>query len=227
MNQLVIKGFNAYKIFLKNKLATSIMMLVSGVMMLIAAINGHGNDTKTLPSLITVVGVVLAFWSFYRIGYLKSSYDKQTDRVKKTIERQAFFSQILETLMYVAVAGLGFFLILNEGFTNKVLNLMSGGFTTLNGVLGVIGLYKSREDEMDFRRKLRIGLTIVELILGPLFIFMSDSIGVGWYVVMGALTTVAGLIEVVTALTHENIDSTIEDGKKIVSMIKDGENGSE
>ena len=93
MNQLVIRGFNAYKIFLKNKLASSIMMLVSGVMMLIAAINGRGNDTKTLPSLITVVGVILAFWSFYRIGYLKANYDKQADRAKKTAERQSFFSR--------------------------------------------------------------------------------------------------------------------------------------
>ena len=41
---------------------------------------------------------------------------------------------------------------------------------------------------------------------------------------MGALTTVAGLIEVVTSFTHENIDLTIEDGKKIVNIIKDGEN---
>ena len=219
MNQLVIKGFNAYKIFLKNKLATSIMMLVSGVMMLIAAINGHGNDTKTLPSLITVVGVVLAFWSFYRIGYLKSSYDKQTDRAKKTIERQAFFSQILETLMYVAVAGLGFFLILNEGFTNKVLNLMSGGFTILNGVFGAIYVYKHWGNKNP-KWKFRIILTVVELVVGIYFIIASDSIETVGFIIMGLLTTIAGSIEVFSSLSKESLRDTLQDGKEIVETLK-------
>lgn len=219
MNQLVVKGFNAYKIFLKNKLATSIMMLVSGVMMLIAAINGHGNDTKTLPSLITVVGVVLAFWSFYRIGYIKSGYDKQSDRAKKTVERQAFFSQILETLIYVAVAGLGFFLILNEGFTNKVLNLMSGGFTILNGVFGTIYVYKNRENKNP-KWKFRVVLTVVELVVGIYFIIASDSVETAGFIIMGTLTTIAGSIEVFSSLTKESLRDTLQDGKEIVETLK-------
>ena len=226
MDKYVKRGFGAYKIFLKNKLASSVMMFMSGIMMFIGAMNGNGNDTKSLPILITTIGVLLTLYATFRLGYIKARFDMvpKEDSVERNAGLNVILMQCLEILLYMVVAGVGVFLLSNEQFTDKVLNLMSGGFTTLNGVLGAIGLYKSRgEEEMDFKRKLRIGLTVVELILGPVFIFMSDSIGVGWYVVMGALTTVAGLIEVVTALTHENIDSTIEDGKKIVSMIKDGE----
>lgn len=219
MNQLVIRGFNAYKIFLKNKLASSIMMLVSGVMMLIAAINGRGNDTKTLPSLITVVGVILAFWSFYRIGYLKANYDKQADRAKKTAERQSFFSQALETLIYVAVAAVGFFLILNEGFTNKVLNLMSGGFTILNSVFGAIYVYKNREKK-NFKWKFRIVLTIIELVVGIYFIIASDSINTVGFIIMGTLTTIAGSIEVFSSLNAQSLRGAVQDGKDIVETLK-------
>ena len=229
MDKYVKRGFGAYKIFLKNKLASSVMMFVSGIMMFIGAVNGNGNDTKSLPMLITSIGVVLTLYAVFRLGYIKAHFD--TIAKENATERREGWKvmalQCLEILLYMAVAGVGVFLLSNEQFTDKVLNLMSGGFTTLNGVLGAIGLYKSRDEEMDFRRKLRIGLTIVEFVLGPLFILMSDSIGVGWYVVMGALTTVAGLIEVVSALTPETIGSTIEDGKKIVNIIKDGESESE
>ena len=159
---------------------------------------------------------------------MKAHYDliPKVDAEKRKAGLKGLGMQVLEMMLYLAVAGLGVFLLSNPKFTDKALNLMSGGFTILNGVFGAIYVYKHSEDK-DFWWKFRACLTIAEFALGVVFIAMSDSIGVGWYVVMGALTTVAGLIEVVTALTHENIDSTIEDGKKILSMIKDGENGSE
>lgn len=226
MDKYVKRGIGAYKVFLKNKLASSIMMFISGIMMFLGAMNGNGNDTKSLPLLITSIGVGLTLYAVFRLGYIKAHFDtiaKENTEERKT-GLKVILMQILETLLYMVVAGVGVFLLSNEQFTDKVLNLMSGGFTTLNGILGAINAYK-KKDDIDFRWKFMVGLTVVELIIGPLFIFMSDSIGVGWYIVMGAITTVAGIIEVVSALTHENIDSTIEDGKKIVSIIKDGADG--
>lgn len=222
------KGFSIYKIFLKNKIASSIMMFISGIMMFVAAINGHGNDTKSLPTLITSIGVVLTLWSVFQLGHMKARFDAIPDAeaARKQLELRSLLLQIVEILICAAVAGLGIFLLLNEQFTDKALNLMSGGFTILNGVFGVIYIYKNRDD-IDFRWKFRLGLTIAEFLLGILFIIMSDSISVGWYVVMGALTTVAGTIEIISALTHENIESTIDDGKKIVSMIKDNSDDGE
>ncbi len=224
MNKLVKRGFSAYKIFLKNKLVSSIMMLFTGVMMFIAALNGRGNDTKSLPILITSIGTILTLYSAYRIGYIKACLDKISgdDRDGKVIERRVLISQIGETLLYVLVAGLGVFLLSNEGFTNKVLNLMAGGFTTLNGVLGAINTYKNRENK-DFRWKFMLVLTVIELVIGPYFIIVSDSIDVAGYTIMGALTTVAGLIEVISALTKENLRGTLDDGKEIVRIMKDGE----
>ena len=99
---------------------------------------------------------------------------------------------------------------------------MAGGFTTLNGVLGVISAYKNRENK-DFRWKFMIVLTVIELILGPYFIITSDSIDINGYIIMGVLTTVAGTIEVISALTKDNLKGTIKDGKDIVRIIKDGE----
>ena len=223
MNKLVMSGFNIWKIFIKNKLASSIMMFVGGVMMLIGAINGHGNDTKSMPALITAVGILLSFWSFYRIGYIKSDYDKQKNRQEKVSERQAFFSQILEALIYVLVVVLGFFLLLNEGFTNKALNLMSGFFSILNGVFGTIYVFKHR-DNMSAWWKFRIVLTLIEFVLGIYFIFASDSIEIVWYIVMGSLTTVAGAIEVFSSLNAEQIGNAVNDGKEIVNIVKKTKN---
>lgn len=224
MNKLVKRGLNVYKIFLKNKIATSFMMLFSGIMMFIAALNGKGNDTKSLPILITTVGTVLTLWTTYRLGYIKSNYDNfnNDNREEKIAGRKILFSQIIEALIYAAIAGLGVFLLSNEGLTNKALNLMAGGFTTLNGVLGAISEYKNR-DNKDFRWKFMLVLMIFELIVGPYFIIVSDSIDIPGYIVMGALTIVAGLIEVISALTRDNIKGTINDGKEIVRIIKDGE----
>lgn len=224
MNKLVERGFSVYKIFLKNKLASSIIMLISGVMMFVAALNGHGNDTRSLPLLITSVGTILTLWAVYRLGYVKSCYDKIEifNREEKLIERKILFLQIGETLVYTLLAGLGIFLLLNEGFTNKILNLMAGSFTTLNGVLGAINTYKNHENK-DFRWKFMLVLMIIELVVGPYFIFVSDSINIQGYIIMGVLTTVAGTIEVISALTRDNLKGTLDDGKKIMRIIKDGE----
>ena len=220
MNKLVVSGFNIWKIFIKNKLASSIMMLMGGAMMLIGAINGHGNDTKSLPMLITSVGIILSFWSFYKIGYIKSGYDNEVERQIKINQRQMMTLQIFETAMYVAVASLGFFLILNEEFTNKALNLMSGFFTCLNGVFGTIYVIKNRENQTLWW-KFRIVLTVIEFVVGIYFFVASDGIELGWYIVMGTLTTVAGIIEVVSSITSENLHKTLDDGKNIVKIVKD------
>lgn len=221
MNKLVKRGFNVWKIFLKNRVASSIMMLSGGVMMLIGALQGRGNDTISLPLVITLIGATLAFWSLYRLGYLKANYDNisSDNRGGKELGKKIVLLQIAESLLYVAVSGLGIFLLINTGFTNKVLNLMAGFFTTLNGVLGVISAVKNR-DNKDFRWKLMIVVTICELGLGPYFIFGSDHISINGYIIMGALTSIAGVIEVITALTRENIRGTINDGKEIVRVIK-------
>lgn len=224
MNRLVKKGFSAYKIFLKNKIASSIMMLFSGIMMFIAALNGKGNDTKSLPILITTIGIILAVWAIYRLGYIKANYDRsfRDNREEKIAGRKVILSQFVETLIYAMIVGAGVFLLSNEGLTNKVLNLMAGGFTTLNGVLGAISEYKNRENK-DFRWKFMLVLMIFELIVGPYFIIVSDSIDIPGYIIMGVLTMVAGLIEVISALTRDNIKGTINDGKEIVRIMKDGE----
>lgn len=221
MNKLVKRGFNVWLIFIKNRIASSIMMLMGGVMMFIGALQGKGNDTMTLPLAITLVGAGLAFWALYRLGYLKSNLDnlKDNEREEKVVGKKLFWLQIAESLLYCAVAGLGIFLLINRDFTNIVLNLMSGFFTTLNGVLNIISTIKKR-DNKDFRWKFMIVLMVCELILGPYFLICCTSIDINGYIVMGALTSIAGVIEVINALTRENIRGTIEDGKEIVHTIK-------
>ena len=221
MNKLVKRGISVYKIFLKNKIAMSLMMLFSGIMMFIAAINGHGNDTKTMPLMITLAGAGFAFWSLYRLGSIKSDYEKITDRQEKVLQKRAIYLQIGEAAVYVIIAIVGIFLLINESFTDKVLNLMAGGFTTLNGVLGAIKVFKGRELK-NFRWKFTLVLTIIELILGPIFIF-APTIDINGYIVMGALTSIAGTIEVISAFTMDNIKNTIQDGKDIARIVKDRE----
>ncbi len=223
MNKMVKRGISAYKIFLKNKLVASIMMLSSGIMMFIAALNGKGNDTYSLPILITSLGTILSLWATYRFGYIKSEYDKtkKAPNTEKTIRKRELFFQILETLLYMVIAGLGVFLLSNHGFTNKVLNLMSGFFTTLNGIFGAINVYKGLSVR-DFRWKLTIVLMVFELILGPFFLINSDSIDINGYIIMGGLTAVAGVVEVISSTTKENIRGTFSDGKEIMQIIKNG-----
>lgn len=219
MSKLLKRGISIYKIFLKNKIAMSVMMLVSGVMMFIAALQGKGNDTVAMPLGITTAGAVISAWSFYKIGYLKANLDKLTDKNEQSLQKMTIFLQSLETLLYITVLAVGIFLLLNQNFMNRVLNLMAGGFTTLNAVLGGIDTYKKRE-KRDFRWWLKLVLSVVELILGPYFVICCDTVEGGWFVAMGLLTTVAGTLEVITALTPESIRSTMQDGKDIVRILK-------
>lgn len=223
MNRLVKRGLSAYRIFLKNKFMASLMMFISGVMMFIAALNGKGNDTWTLPIIITILGSVLSLWAAYRLGYLKSNFDesKKQPRDEKVVKRKELFLQIVETAIYATIAGLGIFLLTNQDFTNKVLNLMAGFFTTLNGVFGAISTYKNRKVK-DFHWKFVVVLMLLEFILGPYFIIASDSIDISSYLVMGALTTVAGIAEIISASTKESLKETIDDGKKMIHIMKDG-----
>lgn len=225
MNELLRRGIVAYKVIMKNKLAMSLMMFFSGVMMFIAAIQGRGNDTKTLPLLILVGGIVFSFWALYRIGYLKSNFDRALKMSQEgtSIVKRALFLQIIEALVYVIVAAVGVFLLINEDFTNQVLNLMAGGFMVLNGVFGVMFVVKNR-DRKNFWWFFRIGLTLLELGFGLYFVICSKSIEITSYMFMGILTTVAGVIEVVTAIKMGGIKSTIQDSKEILEIMKDGKN---
>ena len=225
MNTLVKRGLSAYKIFLKNKLVASIMMLSSGIMMFIAALQGKGNDVYSLPILITTLGTVLTLWATYRFGVLKSSYNKLKG-TDEHIKKRELFAQIIEGLVYATIAGVGVFLLSNHEFTNKALNLMAGFFTTLNGVLNIVTIYKNRETK-NLRWKIRAVLMVFELILGPFFIISSDSIDINGYIVMGALTAVAGIMEVITVTNKENIKGTLTDGKDIVHIMKTGKKDKE
>ena len=226
MNRLVKRGFSAYKIVLGNKLATSIMMLMGGVMMAIGAFNGRGNDTKTMPFAIFTAGAVFSFWAFYKIGYMKASLEK-VKREERSEARKAFFLQIGETALYLAIAGVGLFLLLNEGFMNVVLNLMTGGFSILNGVFGTMFVVKNREHHATFWWRFRLGLTILEFVLGAYFVFASSTINTVGFAIMGILTTIAGVIEVFSALTKEELEKTMKDGKEIVKTLKDEEKPKE
>ncbi len=220
MNKLLRRAGSAWLIFIKNKLAGAVMMLISGFMMALAGFNGKGNDTKTLPSIIALGGIILALWAFYRIGYIKSRYDRIREREAKILERKVLFAQIFESSIYLIITALGVYLFINESFTNRILDYMCGGFTILNGVFGSIYVYKKREKK-NFGWKFRLGLTIVEFLMGIYFIFAADSIDAGGYLVMGSITTVAGIIEVAHAITRENIESTIKDSKDIVKALKE------
>lgn len=219
MSKLLRRGISIYKIFLKNKIAMSFMMLVSGVMMFIAALQGKGNDTVAMPLGITVAGAFFTSWSFYKIGYIKSDLDKITDETEHSMQRTALFLQSLETTLYIIVLGVGMFLLLNQGFMNRVLNLMAGGFTTLNGVLGLVNTFRRRQNR-DFRWWFKLVLTLIELGIGPYFLIFSDSVEGGWFIAMGALTTVAGTLEVISAITPESLKNTVQDGKDIVRILK-------
>ena len=79
-------------------------------------------------------------------------------------------------------------------------------------------VFKGRELK-NFRWKFTLVLTIIELILGPIFIF-APTIDINGYIVMGALTSIAGTIEVISAFTMDNIKNTIQDGKDIARIVK-------
>ena len=223
MNELLKRGFSAYKIILRNKLATSLMMLFGGIMLMVGAISGNGNDTKTLPSMIAIAGAVFAAWSFYKIGYIRAKVEKLKGD-ERDVGLSNLILQIYETVVYVVVCLLGIFLLLNENFTNQALNLMTGGFTIFNGVIGVINAIKNREKWQTFSWKFMLGLTIIELALGAYFIFMSNTINNAGLGVMGAITIIAGLIEVISSLRKEVLQKTVQDGKDIVKILKEEKN---
>ena len=220
MNKILKRGMGAWLIFIKNRLAGSVMMFISGLMMAIAGLNGNGNDTKTLPAIIVLAGTVLGFWGFYRIGYLKSNMDREKNREEKVTIRKTFYLQIVEALIYLVITSLGVYLYINEGFTNTVLDLMCGGFTIFNGVMGVVYIVK-HSDNRNFGWKFRIGLTILEFAMGAYFIFASNTISSNGYLIMGSITTVAGVIEVAHAIAEHAIKDAIRDSKDIVKTLKD------
>lgn len=225
MNKLVKRGLKAYNIFLKNKIAGSLMMLIPGIMMTFAAVRGNGNDTKSLPLMILIAGAVFALWAFYRLGYIKSGIDAMKNARKERPDWRGFFLQLGEAIIYLIIAALGVFLLMNEQFTNKILNLMAGGFTTFNGIMGIVSTIKHR-DNRDFRWKFVIVLTLFELVWGVYFLLASDSIGISSYFVMGVITTIAGILAVATSLNEQTIKDTIEDGKEIAKTLK-GEEDAE
>ncbi|MBO7657323.1 DUF308 domain-containing protein [Candidatus Saccharibacteria bacterium] len=220
MNKLIKRGFSAYKIFLKNKLAAAFMMFIPGVMMFIGALNGRGNDTVGMPLGITAAGAVFTFWACYQAGRIKSDLDRAEDRGEQRVQRKLLIFQILEGLLYLAVMVAGILLLINQGFVDKVLNLMAGGFTTLNGITGAIKVFK-RRDEKDYRWYFKLVLTLLELVVGPYYFFASDSISSGWFMTMAILTMVAGAVEVISALTPESLKSAMRDSKEIVRIMKD------
>ena len=222
MNKLVKRGLKAYNIFLKNKLAASLMMLIPGLMMTFAAIQGNGNDTKSLPLMILLAGAVFSFWGFFRLGYSKCVIDRPNNADDRGGWRRDFFLLMLETVLYLIIAALGVYLLMNESLTNRILNLMAGGFTTFNGILGAIRAFKGR-DNKDFRWKFMLVLTLFELGWGIYFLIASESIGIGSYLVMGIITSVAGLIEVISCLNAKTLKDTIKDGKQIVKTMKSDE----
>lgn len=222
MNKIIKRGINAYKVFMKNKLATSLMMLFFGTMMFISALNGRGNDTRSLPLIIIFAGMIFSFWAFYRFGYIKSNYDFNKKENPEALKgaKKALVLQVLEALVYTLISAIGVYLLINEGLTNKVLDLITGGFMTLNGIFSAIFIYKNRENK-DLHWKLEIILMILEFGIGPYFIFASNSISITGYIVMGVITMVAGLIETLSALTKESLKNTVQDGKNIINIMKD------
>ena len=198
----------------------SIMMLIGGIMITIGGIRNTGNDTITLPSLIVAAGAIFTFWGFYRVGYLKANYDIVT-KDDKTDELKIITLQIIETLVYLAITLVGLWLLLNQNSTNRIMNLMTGGFTIFNGIMGVIYEIKHRADRKSFKWIFRAVLTVVELILGVLFIIFADSIVRAGFIIMGIITIIAGVIEVFSALTKESLEKTVKDGKDIIKALKE------
>ena len=219
MNKLVKRGLKAYNIFLKNKIAASLMMFIPGVMMTIAALNGNGNDLKSLPLMILIAGEVFSFWSLRRLGYIKANLDKMEDGDERKAGWKLFFLQCGEAAIYLLIASLGVYLLINEDLTNRILNLMAGFFTTLNGVLGAVKVVKGR-DNKNFAWKFKLFLTLFELGFGIYFLIAHADINIKSYLVMGLITAIAGAIEVASCFNAKTLKDTLEDGKDIVDTMK-------
>ena len=199
------------------------MMFVSGVFMTVSAASGKGNDTKTIPILITVAGVIFSLWSVYRLGYVKAGRDHTEDEGERALVEKAIALQTIESLAYILITGAGIYLLLNESLVNLILNLMAGGFTIFNGINGVILLVKRRA-EKNYRWFVRLVLTLLELGLGAYFIIAaaSNSVSLTWLLIMGILTALAGLIEIIAASSKQALKDAVEDGKSVIRTIKTG-----
>lgn len=219
MNKLVKRGLKAYNIFLKNKIAASLMMFIPGVMMTIAALNGNGNDLKSLPLMILIAGEVFSFWSLWRLGYIKANLDKMEDGNERKAGWKLFFLQCGEAAIYLLIASLGVYLLIDEDLTNRILNLMAGFFTTLNGVLGAVKVVKGC-DNKNFAWKFKLFLTLFELGFGIYFLIAHADINIKSYFVMGLITSIAGAIEVASCFNAKTLKDTLEDGREIVDTMK-------
>ena len=219
MNKLVKRGLKAYNIFLKNKIAASLMMFIPGVMMTIAALNGNGNDLKSLPLMILIAGEIFSFWSLWRLGYIKANLDKMEDEDERKAAWKIFLLQCGEAAIYLLIASLGVYLLINEDLTNRILNLMAGFFTTLNGVLGAVKVVKGR-DNKNFAWKFKLFLTLFELGFGIYFLIAHADINIKSYFVMGLITSIAGAIEVASCFNAKTLKDTLEDGREIVDTMK-------
>ena len=219
MNKLVKRGLKAYNIFLKNKIAASLMMFIPGLMMTIAALNGNGNDLKSLPLMILIAGEIFSFWSLWRLGYIKANLDKMEDEDERKAAWKIFLLQCGEAAIYLLIAALGVYLLINEDLTNRILNLMAGFFTTLNGVLGAIKVVKGR-DNKNFAWKFKLFLTLFELGFGIYFLIANADINIKSYFVMGLITSIAGAIEVASCFNAKTLKDTLEDGREIVDTMK-------
>jgi uncharacterized membrane protein HdeD (DUF308 family) len=219
MNKLVKRGLKAYNIFLKNKIAASLMMFIPGVMMTIAALNGNGNDLKSLPLMILIAGEIFSFWSLWRLGYIKANLDKMEDEDERKAGWKLFLLQCGEATIYLLIAVLGVYLLINEDLTNRILNLMAGFFTTLNGVLGAVKVVKGRNNK-NFAWKFKLFLTLFELGFGVYFLIAHADINIKSYLVMGIITSIAGAIEVASCFNAKTLKDTLEDGREIVDTMK-------
>lgn len=221
MNKYLKRGLSAYMIFLRNKLAACVLMLMGGIMLTIGAFSGNGNDTKTLPTMIALAGSAFTLWGFYRIGYIRAELKALKDTDEEDDKLWSLIFQIGETAIYMAIAIFGLFLLMNEVVTNRLLNIMTGCFTILNGVVGMIHVIKKREKHATFGWKFMLGLAIIELTLGIYLLVMPDTVSNGMLGAVGIITIIAGIIEVILSLRRDVIEKTIQDGKDIVKTLKD------
>ena len=223
MSELLKRGFSIYKIVIQNKLVASVMMFVSGIMMSIAGFSGNGNDTKTMPIALTVAGSALTLWGAYRVGFLRAKLLISRGAEEKTAQKRALIAMIFESVLYSLLIVAGVFLLTNEQFTNLVLNLMTGIFTILNGIFGVLYLIKNYQ-KLDAIWKFKVVLTLLEFILGIYFIASSNSIPPTSFIILGLITTVAGVVEIIITASKESIKSTLKDGQVIIDTLKPGKN---
>ena len=224
MSGLLKRGMKAYMIFLQNKLVACTMMLMSGIMMTISGFNGNGNDTKTIPTFIILIGAALSLWTSYRVGYIHANIKQEQSERQTKVSKKALIITVLETILCLLVVCLGVFLINNEQLMNTVLNIMAGGFSILNGVFGVIYLVQNRQN-IDNVWKFKIILTVLEFALGIYFILTAQTIGLTAIILLGILTTVAGTLEMILTLSVDSLKGVVKDGKDIVKTLKNDNAG--